>query len=259
MPAMQHWELLFFFAIIAFIYSSVGFGGGSSYLAVLAMYALPFKELRLTSLLCNIIVVTGGVYIYVKNSQVNWKKIIPLVVLSVPMAYLGAVVRISQDTFFVILGCSLIIAAILLWIKTSPASMAGIKEPQKKSFVKNGVLGGTIGFLSGMVGIGGGIFLSPVLNLMKWDLPKKIAATASVFILVNSVSGIAGQLATLPEGLNYSRIILLCFAVFVGGQTGSRMSVKFNPMIVRRMTAGLVFFAGMEVLFRHLPAVLKIF
>ncbi len=251
---MQHWELLFFFVIIAFIYSSVGFGGGSSYLALLALYALPFKEMRLIALLCNVIVVTGGVYIYVKNEQVNWKKIIPFVVLSVPMAYLGAIVRISQDTFFVILGCSLVIAAVLLWIKTSPAAVAELKEPKKNAFLKNGALGGSIGFLSGMVGIGGGIFLSPVLNLMKWDMPKKIAATASVFILVNSLSGIAGQLTGLPEDINYTRIVLLCLAVLIGGQAGSRMSVKFNPLIIRRMTAVLVFCAGVNVLFKHLPA-----
>ncbi|WP_447642818.1 MULTISPECIES: sulfite exporter TauE/SafE family protein [Chitinophagaceae] len=250
---MQHWELLFFFAIIAFIYSSVGFGGGSSYLAVLAMYALPFKELRLIALLCNIIVVTGGVYIYVKNKQVNWKKIIPLVILSVPAAYLGAIVKISQNTFFVILGCSLVIAAVLLWIKTNPSTIFDIKEYHKNAVLKNSALGGAIGFLSGMVGIGGGIFLSPILNLMKWDVPKKIAATASVFILVNSISGIIGQLTTIPENVNYTRIVLLCLAVFIGGQIGSRMSVKFNPVIVRRMTAVLVFCAGVEVLLKHLP------
>lgn len=251
---MQHWELLLFFLIIAFVYASVGFGGGSSYLAVLALYALPFKELRLIALICNIIVVSGGVYIYVKNGQVNWGKIIPFVLLSIPMAYFGAIVRISQDTFFVILGCSLIVAAILLWIKTSPATIAQLKEPKKNAFLKNGALGGSIGFLSGMVGIGGGIFLSPVLNLMKWDMPKKIAATASFFILVNSISGIAGQLTRLPESINYTRIMLLCLAVFIGGQAGSRMAIKFNPLIIRRMTAVLVFFAGANVLYKHLPS-----
>ena len=107
-----------------------------------------------------------------------------------------------------------------------------------------------------MVGIGGGIFLSPVLNLMKWDLPKKIAATASVFILVNSVSGIAGQLTRLPGDINYARIVLLCLAVFVGGQAGSRLAIKFDPVIIRRVTAVLVFFAGVEVLVKHLPSAL---
>lgn len=250
---MQHWELPLFFALIAFIYASVGFGGGSSYLAVLAVYALPFKELRLIALICNIIVVTGGVYVYVRNGQVNWKKIVPLVLLSVPLAYTGAIVRISQHTFFVLLGCSLIVAAVLLWINTKPATVSSIREPSKQALLKNGALGGAIGFLSGMVGIGGGIFLSPVLNLMKWDLPKKIAATASVFILVNSVSGIAGQLATLPEDIDRTRIVVLALAVLIGGQTGSRLAIKFNPLVIRRLTALLVFCAGVNVLIKHLP------
>ena len=138
---MQHWELLLFFLIIEFVYASVGFGGGSSYLAILALYALPFKELRLIALICNIIVVSGGVYIYVKNRQVNRRKIIPFVLLSIPMTYLGAIVRISQDTFFVVLGCSLIVAAVLLWIKTSPATIALLKEPKTNAFLKNSALG----------------------------------------------------------------------------------------------------------------------
>ncbi|MCD2421415.1 sulfite exporter TauE/SafE family protein [Niabella pedocola] len=253
---MEHWELLFFFLIIAFVYAAVGFGGGSSYLAILAMYGLPFKELRLIALICNIIVVSGGVYIYIRNGQVRWKKTLPLILLSIPMAYLGAVVRISQDTFFIILGCSLIAAAVLLWIKTKPASITEIKEPVKKAFLKNSALGGAIGFLSGMVGIGGGIFLSPVLNLMKWDLPRIIAATASLFILVNSVSGIAGQLSAIQGTIDHTRILLLCGAVFIGGQAGSRMSIQFNPVVIRRLTAVLVFCAGIEVLFKHLPSIL---
>src|ERR1700712_1627765 len=106
---MAHFELLLFFFVIACIYASVGFGGGSSYLAILALYALPFKEMRLIALICNIIVVTGGTIIFIKNKQVNWKKILPLALISVPMAFLGATLKISQNTFFIILGCSLII------------------------------------------------------------------------------------------------------------------------------------------------------
>ncbi len=250
---MEHWEIALFFLIIAFTYASVGFGGGSSYLAILAIYALPFKEIRLIALLCNIIVVTGGTIIFIRNRQTDWKKIIPVAVLSVPLAFLGARMKISQDTFFIILGCSLLAAGVLLWIKTTPANVETVSPPGKYHYVKDGLLGGGIGFLSGMVGIGGGIFLSPLLNLLKWDTPKKIAATASVFILVNSISGIAGQLSTLPAEINYSRIIFLCLAVFIGGQIGSRMSAaKFNPIIIRRVTALLVFFAGIEVLSKHL-------
>lgn len=246
----MHWEIFFFFLFISFIYSSVGFGGGSSYLAILAMYSLPYQEIRLTALICNIIVVIGGVYIYIKNKQTDWKKILPITIISVPMAYLGAIVKISQSTFFIILGISLIIAAVLLWIKTS-GSIEVAGRDQKSGVVKNSLLGGSIGFLSGMVGIGGGIFLSPILNLMKWDTPKKIAATASVFILVNSISGIAGQLTKLSGNIDSLRILSLCLSVFIGGQIGSRMSIKWNPLIIKRMTAILVFVAGVNILIKY--------
>src|SRR5579862_4630644 len=123
---MPHLEILLFFFIIAFIYASVGFGGGSSYLAILALYALPFKEMRLIALICNIIVVTGGTIIFISHKQVNWKKILPLALVSVPMAFLGATIKLNQDTFFIILGFSLIVAAVLLWIKTKPTDTEDI-------------------------------------------------------------------------------------------------------------------------------------
>jgi uncharacterized membrane protein YfcA len=250
---MPHLEILLFFFVIAFIYASVGFGGGSSYLAILALYALPFKEMRLIALICNIIVVMGGTIIFIKNKQVNWNKILPLTLVSVPMAFLGATLKLSQDTFFVILGCSLIVAAVLLWIKTRRNDAENITTRGGYSYIKDALTGGAIGFLSGMVGIGGGIFLSPLLNLIKWDTPKRIAATASVFIFVNSIAGIAGQIAAFREDFNYTRIMLLCVAVFLGGQLGSRMgAIKFSPIVIRRLTAILVFVAGVEVLIEHL-------
>jgi uncharacterized membrane protein YfcA len=248
---VEHWEILLFFLIIAFIYSSVGFGGGSSYLAVLAMYNLPYQEIRLTALICNVIVVVGGVYIYIKNKQTDWSKIIPIALVSVPMAYLGAVLKISKETFFLILGITLIIAALLLWIKTEAKNREEISRNNEASLIRNGFLGGGIGFLSGLVGIGGGIFLSPLLNLMKWDTPRKIAATSSVFILVNSISGIFGQVSKLSADMNYLRILILCLAVFIGGQIGSRMSLNWNPLVIKRVTAILVLIAGINVLIKY--------
>jgi uncharacterized membrane protein YfcA len=250
---MQYWEIICLFFVIAAVYASVGFGGGSSYLAVLALYAMPFQEMRLIALLCNIIVVTGGTIIFIRKRQVNWRKIWPIIVVSVPAAYFGGRMKISQDTFFILLGCSLLVAALLLWVRTDSKTsyMADIKEG---SPIRNGLLGGAIGFLSGMVGIGGGIFLSPLLNLMKWDDPKKIAATASLFILVNSIAGIVGQLGQLPANGHDVRIVWLCLAVLAGGQLGARLgAVRFNPLAIRRVTAVLVFFAGTEVLVKHLP------
>jgi uncharacterized membrane protein YfcA len=247
---MPHPELLLFFAVVAFVYASVGFGGGSSYLAILVFYSLPFKETRLIALVCNIIVVTGGTLIFIRYKQLNWKKIIPVVVAGVVMAFLGARMRLSQQTFFVLLGFSLVVASILLWMKTK--TNVAVKE-KRSSYLRDAILGGSIGFLSGMVGIGGGIFLSPILNLLHWDTPKKIAATASVFILVNSIGGIAGQLSQFTPNINYTRVILLGLAVLIGGQLGSRIGViKFDQLAVKRITAILVFVAGVEVLSKHL-------
>ena len=250
---MPHPEIALLFLVISFVYASVGFGGGSSYLAILAVYALPFKQMRLIALVCNIIVVGGGSVIFLRNGQVNIRKILPLVITSVPMAFAGAILKISQQTFFIILGIALIIAALLLWINTSPKQKYREAEIDRPSYLKNGLLGGAVGFLSGMVGIGGGIFLSPLLNLMKWDTPKKIAATASIFILVNSVAGIAGQLYHLPANINYLQVAVLAVSVFVGGQLGSRFGAKkFDQLVVRRITAVVVFVAGIEVLSKHL-------
>ena len=249
---MQHWELVFFFLLIACIYASVGFGGGSSYLAVLVVYAMPFQEIRLTALICNIIVVTGGTIIFVSKGQVNWRKILPLVLASVPLAYLGATLKISEHVFFIVLGFSLLLASLLLWMKAEKADVE--VDPENSQPVRDGLLGGAIGFLSGLVGIGGGIFLSPLLNLTKWDSAKRVAAAASVFILVNSVAGIAGQLNSLRSDINYTRIGVLCMAVLAGGQIGSRLgAMKFDHLVVRRVTAVLVFVAGVEVLWKHLP------
>lgn len=245
------WEIMFFFLVISFVYSSVGFGGGSSYLALLAVYGLPFQELRLIALLCNVIVVTGGVVVYVRNKQLNWKKTIPLVLVSVPMAFLGAILKISQSTFFVILGISLIVASVLLWIEKTRKN--NFKNSEHQSILKDAGIGAGIGFLSGLVGIGGGIFLSPILNLMRWDSAKKIAATASLFILLNSISGILGQVKTINSDIDYQRLILLCLAVFIGGQIGSRVSIKWSPVIIKRITAVLVFIAGVNVLIKYVP------
>lgn len=246
---MPDWSLALCFALIAFVYASVGFGGGSSYLALLAVAGLPFPEIRLTALLCNVVVVTGGTWIFFQKKQLHGRKILPLVALSVPAAFLGGKMPISQETFFLLLGLSLIVAAVLLWFQPKPLVDKPIPTPKP---ARDGLLGGSIGLLSGMVGIGGGIFLSPLLHLLRWDEARKIAATASVFILANSLAGLAGQLTQLPAGLNGWRILLLGAAVLLGGQIGSRFSMAhFDPLLIRRVTAVLVLAAGLEVLIRH--------
>lgn len=248
---MPHPEIVFFFFLIAVLYSSVGFGGGSSYLALLALYGFDYEMLRLTALLCNITVVVGGTYIFYIKGFLNIKKALPLIILSIPLAFLGGRILLEESSFFVLLGFTLTFAGLLIFIRR--------KEIKEKSEIgenhlwMNGGIGGGIGLLSGLVGIGGGIFLSPVLHLMKWDRSKAIAATCSAFILVNSIAGILGQVSRGLPDLNWKIIAALVAAVFIGGQLGSRLgAIRFSPIVVRRMTAVLIVFVGVRILWKYL-------
>lgn len=240
--------LLVSFFVIALIYSSVGFGGGSSYLALMAIMGLTPDVFRPAALLCNIIVVTGGCIVFYREGKIDFRKCLPFVVASIPMAFLGGYWKLkSESTFFVILGISLVVASVLLWIQ--PEKLARKKS---ESIGLNVGLGAGIGFLSGLVSIGGGIFLSPVLHLIDWDEAKKISALASIFILVNSISGLAGQL-TRTATIEWSFILPLLVAVMAGGQIGSRLGArKFNPIYIKRITAVLILVAGVNILKGHL-------
>lgn len=248
---MEHFEIILFFFFIALLYSSVGFGGGSSYLAVLALYGLDYNLLRITALLCNIIVVSGGVYWFWKRGHLKWKKIIPLVAMSVPLAFVGGRMQLTEEFFFILLGIALCLSGLMVFlIKTKSDTEEA--STSRYGQTANAGLGGGIGLLSGMVGIGGGIFLAPVLHLMKWDKAKVIAATASFFILVNSMAGISGQLSRGIPDLNWRLIGFLLIAVFIGGQIGSRIGTGFlTNLIVRRLTAVLIFAVGLRILFKY--------
>ena len=249
---MPHWELLILFFTIATVYASAGFGGGSSYLAVMALFAIPMQTMRSTSLMCNIVVVLGGTYILWKSGYLNFKKILPLSIASIPMTFLGGMMPLKEHTFFVLLGFSLILAALLMFFQKTINSESQSHKVSENLIGLSGI-GGAIGFLSGMVGIGGGIFLSPILNLIKWDTPKNIAATASFFILVNSISGLVGQLIQNKFTLDWQFALPLMFAVLLGGQLGSRFSdIKLDQKWVRQITAALVFYAGINILWTHL-------
>ena len=251
---MEFYILLLSFFCIALIYSSVGFGGGSSYLALLAfsVFALPFPLIRSTALFCNIVVVTGGVYVFYKEGKISWKEIWPYIVTSVPMAYIGGFWPIRQNTFFILLGITLLVVPFLLWFQ--PEEIRTTSKPKwLESNVWKTAIGAAIGLLSGLVGIGGGIFLSPVLHFLRWSEAKKISALASVFILVNSIGGLAGQFNQgLPE-LSWRFLFPLLMAVLVGGQIGSRLGArKFNPIYIKRITAVVIFLAGLIILKDHL-------
>ncbi len=249
---LLNWEIILLFFVIAILYSSVGFGGGSSYLAILALTGLAFIQIRAIALLCNIVVVTGGTYIFAKNGHYNWKKVLPLVLLSVPMAFVGGYLKISQMFFFVLLGITLLVAALLMWFSKNISNFQ-LKNKKKKSTIKDASIGGTIGFISGMVGIGGGVFLAPVLHLTNWDTPKKIAATSSFFILVNSISGLIGQFQNPDFFIEPKITFILMFTVFIGGQIGSRLSANFiSSFVLKRITAIIIAIVGIRILWKFL-------
>jgi uncharacterized membrane protein YfcA len=249
---MDLYILIGAFFFIALIYSSVGFGGGSSYLALMAQpfFSLMPDTIRPTALLCNVVVVTGGTIIFYKQGKLIWKDIWPFIVMSVPMAFVGGFWKLQDDTFFIILGFTLLLVSILLWIRQDEKAVTSIRFESTSSQL---VVGGGIGFLSGLVSIGGGIFLSPILHFARWAEAKKISALASVFILVNSISGLLGQFSRGFPSLDWRFIGSLLLTVFVGGQIGSRLGVvKFNSIYIRRITALLIFIASINILKDHL-------
>ena len=248
---MSHWYIILLFFVIAVLYSSVGFGGGSSYLAILALVGIAFTQIRSTALLCNIVVVLGNVFLFQKQKLYDWKKVIPIVAFSIPLAFVGGYLKISQTFFFVLLGFTLLFAAITMWISKKIVSKTS--EGKKLSLIKNASYGGIIGFISGMVGIGGGIFLAPLLHLTHWSTPKKIAATASIFILANSISGFFGQYFNPNFSIDWNLTGVLLVIVFIGGQIGSRMSHRyFTPVQLKRATAILIAFVSIRILQEHL-------
>lgn len=249
---MEHLVVLsvcFFF--IAMIYASVGFGGGSSYLALLAQPIFAFSQdlIRPAALFCNIIVVTGGVIIFYREKKIDWREAWPFLVASVPLAYLGGYMRLSDDIFYTLLSLTLIVSAFFLWLQPddTPAKNRRDRTPL------NICLGGGIGFLSGLVSIGGGIFLAPILHLVRWGEARRISALASVFILVNSISGLAGQIFRGQSDIRWSFLLPLLLAVLAGGQIGSRLGARrFKAVHIKRITAILVFIAGVNILRDHI-------
>lgn len=239
------------FFVIATLYSSVGFGGGSSYLALLTLFFASFFAIRSMALICNLVVVSGSTYLYLKNGHIRLGKFIPFVITSIPMAFLGASFRLKEQVFFIILGCSLIVSAIFLAWQTYTV-VADTEKIKTYPGYFDYFIGAAIGFLSGLVGIGGGIFLAPVLNHMRWDVPIKIAALASFFILVNSISGIGGLLTAHTLELPWKETLVLTGTVFLGGQLGIRISLRrMSAKGIKRVTALLVFIVGIRVLLKN--------
>ena len=238
-------SILFF--VTAILYSSVGFGGGSTYLALLLLWGIPFYILPVIALCCNIIVVSGNCINYIKSGNLNFKLLTPYLIGSIPLAFIGGSLEIEKNIFELILFGVLTIAGILLLFKFKSYENKN-ENYNKIPTVFSILIGSILGFLSGIVGIGGGIFLSPILFLIRAGKPKHIVTASSLFILINSLFGIIGQLtknSVLNELPNYWYLFLI---VLVGGQIGNYLNLKIFPTkVLALITAGLVLFVSFRM------------
>ncbi len=240
--------LIFFFFVVALLYASIGFGGGSSYLALLSIQGSEFYAMKSAALLCNLVVVSQGTFLFWKEGALPWKKVAPLALISVPLAFLGGYLRLSSELFMFILGCSLVASALLMFGQLAQKDKRELASAEKP-LPFHLLIGGSTGFLAGLVGIGGGIFLSPLLHLIRWGTAREIAAASSFFILVNSLAGIGGLLANNRLSIEAEFIFPLLLAVLVGGQIGSRLGSQLAPQwAIRGGTALLVLYAGGRIL-----------
>ena len=245
---MMPLSILFF--VTAALYSSVGFGGGSTYLTLLLIWGVPYFMFPVIALSCNIIVVSGNCFNYIRAGKLNLKLLTPYLIGSIPLAFIGGSLPIEKRSFEILLFLVLATAGVLLLLNFKSY------DDKEKSYKKIPILisvliGGTLGFTSGIVGIGGGIFLSPILFLIRAGRPKHIVTTASLFILINSVSGIIGQLtknSVLTEIPNYWYLLV---AVLIGGQIGNFLNLKVFPTrILVLITSCLVLFVAIRMAYK---------
>lgn len=237
--------ILFF--LIATIYSSVGFGGGSSYLAILALSSLSIPEIRSIALLANISVVGINLIVFQRKFAIPWKRAIPLCSLSIPLAFIGGQIQLEDKMFFTILGAVLLLAGSIL--VTQNIGLLNKITIQKQN---NYVISAIIGFISGLVSIGGGIFLAPYLYLSKWDRPKNIAATSSLFILVNSIAALISLwINNKPQWQSQDSfpLVFLLSSVVLGSILGKKITfAKSNPTYLKGITGALILLVAFKIL-----------
>ena len=245
--------LAILFFITAAFYAAVGFGGGSTYNALLVLNGTDYRILPSIALGCNIIVVTGGVLQFWRTGDLRIARLVPFLAASVPAAWLGGRLPVSETIFVGLLGGALLLSGLYLVFHSTPDEAPDSDESKVSAIISLGV-GGSIGLVSGLVGIGGGIFLAPVLYMLKWGPPRQIAAACSLFILANSFSGLAGQIMKLQDTEILSLAIPywpLLAAVLVGGHIGSWLAARgLQAIWIKRLTAILILYVAVRLLLR---------
>lgn len=244
--------LTFLFFIIALLYSMVGFGGGSSYNAALVLFNVDHHIYPGIALLCNLIVVTSGCWLFMKRGFLSARLLLPFIITSIPMAHITGRIVIDETIFLSILGIALFISGLIMIFNKHLQDRLLSPDKNRHLWLWGLPIGACLGSLAGIVGIGGGIFLSPVLYFLGWGTARQIAATASGFIFVNSLAGVSGQyikLQEVPSGLSQIAEYWPAFiAVFIGGQIGSRLSsARLSSQLIQQLTAVLVLYVSIRI------------
>ena len=238
-------ELLIILAVflVAVLYSSVGHGGASGYLAVMALLSVSADVTRPTALVLNLFVASIAFIQFYRAGNFDWKVFLPFAAASVPMAYLGGMIHLPTTVYKIILGVTLMLAAIRLAINIE----SGRKPVAPQVWICL-VVGAILGLISGLVGVGGGIFLTPILLLMNWTETKKAAGISALFILVNSISGLLGNRAQVLE--LPTTVWVWIIAAVIGGIIGATLgSFRFNSLTLRRVLAFGLLIAGVKLIF----------
>lgn len=229
--------------LIAFLYSSVGHAGASGYIAVMALCAVPLQEIRPATLSLNIAVAILGGWNFLRAGHFSLKILWPLVLTSIPLAFLGGAVKLPNHTLHLLLGLVLWVSALRFLIH--PKEETAFDEPKRSSLLATG---GILGFLAGLTGTGGGIFLTPWMIWRKWAPTKTVAAVSVIFILANSISGLAGYVSSVRTFPNVDWILLVL--AMIGGWFGSKWGSRhFSPCWIQRFLAVVLLIAGGKLIF----------
>lgn len=247
--------LPFLFLIVAGLYAMAGFGGGSTYIALLATSGLPLTAVPVLALVCNLIVSTQGSVALIRRGHAKWSLLGPLLASSIPAAFLGGAWRLPEEAFVLILAGALTLAGLSMFLQNGFRRIEGEREKEPTLFALAGT-GVSLGFLAGITGIGGGIYLAPVMHLLGWGKARTVAACTSLFIALNSLAGLSGQLtkgAVVLESVPVFVLIGCPLAVLIGGRLGTFfLTDKLSPIFVRYLTAAVILLVAGRLWFKAL-------
>lgn len=228
--------------LIAFLYSSVGHAGASGYIAVMTLFGLAPEVIKPTALVLNILVATIGTWQFWRAGHFRWEAFWPFAVLAIPAAFIGGYLNLPAPIFKIVVGIVLLLSALRFLV--DPREAAVTRLPARPVAI---VVGGLLGLLAGLTGTGGGVFLTPIMILMRWAPTKVASATSVLFILCNSIAGLLGNLSATRSFPTFA--LILAAAAIVGGTLGSYLgSQRFSPLLIKRLLAAVMIIAGLKLI-----------